>query len=110
MSDKFGGLTDSIAFCPRAGGAISNLYSVIVARQKLFPEYKTKGLRALPSQLVLFTSEHVSSMKLSWNISTRAATIPGPGLGPSGTCQISLVRMRVSGQINLFLERLDYCL
>jgi hypothetical protein len=41
------------------GGAISNLYAVIVSRQKLFPEYKTKGLKALP-QLVLFTSEHVS--------------------------------------------------
>jgi glutamate decarboxylase len=39
------------------GGAISNLYAVIVSRQKLFPEYKTKGLKALP-QLVLFTSEH----------------------------------------------------
>lgn len=42
------------------GGAISNLYAVIVARHKMFPEYKTKGLKALPQQLVLFTSEHVS--------------------------------------------------
>lgn len=41
------------------GGAISNLYSVIVARHKMFPEYKTKGLKALP-QLVIYTSEHVS--------------------------------------------------
>ncbi|XP_046915209.1 glutamate decarboxylase isoform X2 [Dermatophagoides farinae] len=40
------------------GGAISNLYAVIAARQKMFPEYKSKGLRALPQQLVLFTSEH----------------------------------------------------
>ncbi|KAH9398284.1 glutamate decarboxylase gad1 [Tyrophagus putrescentiae] len=39
------------------GGAISNLYAVIVARQRKFPECKTKGLKALP-QLVLFTSEH----------------------------------------------------
>ncbi|RWS09991.1 glutamate decarboxylase-like protein [Dinothrombium tinctorium] len=39
------------------GGAISNLYAVIVARHAMFPEYKTKGLKALP-QLVLFTSEH----------------------------------------------------
>ncbi|KAI1289556.1 Glutamate decarboxylase [Halotydeus destructor] len=39
------------------GGAISNLYAVLVARHKMFPEYKTKGLRGLP-QLVLFTSEH----------------------------------------------------
>lgn len=42
------------------GGAISNLYSLIVARHKMFPEYKSKGMRALPQQLVLFTSEHVS--------------------------------------------------
>lgn len=42
------------------GGAISNLYSIIVARHKMFPEYKTKGMRGLPQQLVLFTSEHVS--------------------------------------------------
>lgn len=40
------------------GGAISNLYSIIVARHAKFPEYKTKGLKALPKQLVLFTSEH----------------------------------------------------
>lgn len=40
------------------GGAISNLYSVIVARHSKFPEYKTKGMRGLPKQLVLFTSEH----------------------------------------------------
>lgn len=40
------------------GGAISNLYAVIVARHALFPEYKTLGLKALP-QLVLFTSAHV---------------------------------------------------
>lgn len=44
------------------GGAISNLYSIIVARHKMFPDCKTKGLRALPQQLVLFTSEHVSSL------------------------------------------------
>lgn len=43
------------------GGAISNLYSVIVARHRMFPAYKTKGLKCLPQQLVLFTSEHVSS-------------------------------------------------
>lgn len=40
------------------GGAISNLYSIIVARHSKFPEYKEKGLKAMPKQLVLFTSEH----------------------------------------------------
>ena len=42
------------------GGAISNMYAVIVARHKMFPEYKEKGLKSLP-QLVLYTSEHVSA-------------------------------------------------
>jgi len=39
------------------GGAISNMYAVIVARHKMFPTYKEKGLKELP-QLVLYTSEH----------------------------------------------------
>lgn len=42
-----------------AGGAISNMYSVMIARYKFFPEVKTKGMAAAP-RLVLFTSEHVS--------------------------------------------------
>uniref|UniRef100_A0A665VMJ8 Glutamate decarboxylase 1 n=3 Tax=Echeneis naucrates TaxID=173247 RepID=A0A665VMJ8_ECHNA len=39
------------------GGAISNLYSVMIARYKFFPEVKTKGMAAAP-RMVLFTSEH----------------------------------------------------
>ncbi|XP_029442995.1 glutamate decarboxylase 1-like [Rhinatrema bivittatum] len=39
------------------GGTISNLYSVLVARYKYFPDVKTKGMMALP-QIVLFVSEH----------------------------------------------------
>lgn len=42
------------------GGAISNMYSVMIARYKYFPEVKTKGMSAAP-RLVLFTSEHVGS-------------------------------------------------
>ncbi|KAI4575247.1 hypothetical protein MJG53_020449, partial [Ovis ammon polii x Ovis aries] len=41
------------------GGAISNMYSIMAARFKYFPEVKTKGMAAVP-KLVLFTSEHVS--------------------------------------------------
>ncbi|CAG2171332.1 unnamed protein product [Oppiella nova] len=55
MRDIIGFTNGDSILCP--GGAISNLYAVIVARHKLFPEYKTKGLKALP-QLVLFTSDH----------------------------------------------------
>uniref|UniRef100_A0A9J8B557 Glutamate decarboxylase 1 n=1 Tax=Cyprinus carpio carpio TaxID=630221 RepID=A0A9J8B557_CYPCA len=39
------------------GGAISNMYSVMVARYKHYPEVKIKGMTAAP-RLVLFTSEH----------------------------------------------------
>nr|KAF6353265.1 glutamate decarboxylase 1 [Pipistrellus kuhlii] len=39
------------------GGAISNMYSIMAARYKFFPEVKTKGMAAVPN-LVLFTSEH----------------------------------------------------
>ncbi|XP_076305225.1 glutamate decarboxylase-like [Tachypleus tridentatus] len=38
------------------GGAISNLYAMLVARHKMFPNYKQQGLKTLP-QLVMFTSE-----------------------------------------------------
>ncbi|XP_028991616.1 glutamate decarboxylase 1-like isoform X1 [Betta splendens] len=48
------------------GGAISNMYSVMIARYKFFPEVKTKGMAAAP-RLVLFTSElsHYSIKKAS---------------------------------------------
>ena len=43
-----------------AGGAISNLYAVAVARHTVLPDAKAKGLSAMP-RLVMFTSEHVRS-------------------------------------------------
>ena len=52
-----GGAGDSIL---APGGAVSNLYAVMIARHKMFPEFKQKGLKGLP-QLVLYTSEHVSN-------------------------------------------------
>ncbi|EAR98380.2 pyridoxal-dependent decarboxylase domain protein (macronuclear) [Tetrahymena thermophila SB210] len=41
-------------FCP--GGSQSNFYGILAARQHKYPEFKRKGLRALPD-LKLFTSE-----------------------------------------------------
>lgn len=38
---------------------MSLLYGIVAARYKIFPEVKTKGMRALP-ELILFTSEDVS--------------------------------------------------
>ncbi|XP_057383063.1 LOW QUALITY PROTEIN: glutamate decarboxylase 1-like, partial [Balaenoptera acutorostrata] len=43
------------------GGSISNLYGILVARYKQYPEIKTKGMTALPC-IVLFVSEQVRSL------------------------------------------------
>uniref|UniRef100_A0A672GBC9 Glutamate decarboxylase 2 n=1 Tax=Salarias fasciatus TaxID=181472 RepID=A0A672GBC9_SALFA len=39
------------------GGAISNMYAMLLARFKMFPEVKEKGMSSVP-RLVAFTSEH----------------------------------------------------
>lgn len=44
--------------CLPAGGAISNMYAMLLARYKMFPEVKEKGMSSVP-KLVAFTSEHV---------------------------------------------------
>lgn len=49
-----GGSGDGI-FSP--GGAISNMYAMLIARYKMFPEVKEKGMAAVP-RLIAFTSEH----------------------------------------------------
>lgn len=41
-----------------AGGSVSNMYAMNLARYKFCPEIKEKGLSGLP-RLVLFTSEEV---------------------------------------------------
>jgi glutamate decarboxylase len=38
------------------GGSIANLYAVLLARHKYWPDVKQKGLQSLPA-LVIFTSE-----------------------------------------------------
>ncbi len=45
------------AYC-LLGGAISNMYAMLLARYKMFPEVKEKGMSSVP-RLVAFTSEHV---------------------------------------------------
>ena len=44
------------------GGSISNMYALIIARHKIFPAHKEKGMMALTSQPVCYTSKHVSSI------------------------------------------------
>lgn len=55
MREVIGWNTGDSTFAP--GGTISNLYSVLVARFKKFPDVKPKGMSAIPGQLVVFTSE-----------------------------------------------------
>ncbi|XP_019345864.2 glutamate decarboxylase 1 isoform X1 [Alligator mississippiensis] len=61
------------------GGTISNLYSILVARYKYFPEVKTKGMAALP-QIVLFASEHSH-----YSIKKAAATL---GIGTNNVIAV----------------------
>ena len=47
------------------GGSISNMYGMVLARYKKFPEFKTKGLYVAKAPLVAFTSDeaHYSIVK-----------------------------------------------
>uniref|UniRef100_A0A669D4U8 Glutamate decarboxylase 2 n=1 Tax=Oreochromis niloticus TaxID=8128 RepID=A0A669D4U8_ORENI len=45
------------------GGAISNMYAMLLARFKMFPEVKEKGMSSVP-RLVAFTSEHVGILHI----------------------------------------------
>uniref|UniRef100_UPI00398ED79F glutamate decarboxylase 1-like n=1 Tax=Pristiophorus japonicus TaxID=55135 RepID=UPI00398ED79F len=69
------------------GGAMSNLYSILVARYKRFPEVKTQGVASLP-RLVLFTSQ------LSHYSITKAAGVLG-----FGTDNVILVKCGERGKI-----------
>ena len=42
------------------GGSISNMYALMIARHKLFPQHKKYGMRAIKGQLMMYTSQHVS--------------------------------------------------
>ncbi|KAF4788489.1 Glutamate decarboxylase 2 [Turdus rufiventris] len=47
----------TLKYAIKTGGAISNMYAMLIARFKMFPEVKEKGMAAIP-RLVAFTSEH----------------------------------------------------
>ena len=42
------------------GGSISNMYALIIARHKHFPEHKEKGMQAIKEHLICYTSKHVT--------------------------------------------------
>ena len=41
------------------GGSISNMYGLLSARHKYFPEFKVKGAAAYGGKIVIYTSEQV---------------------------------------------------
>lgn len=63
------------------GGAISNMYAMLIARFKMFPEVKEKGMAAVP-RLIAFTSEHVRvSVLPMFEVVFRKARVEGMILG-----------------------------
>ena len=44
------------------GGSISNMYAIIIARHKHFPQHKQSGMVGLGKTPVLYTSKHVRSL------------------------------------------------
>lgn len=40
------------------GGSVSNMYALMIARHKQFPEHKKHGMRAIKGQLIMYTSKH----------------------------------------------------
>ncbi|KAK2726130.1 glutamate decarboxylase-like [Artemia franciscana] len=72
MRDIIGYENGDSILCP--GGTISNMYALLAARYKMFPKIKSEGIRAIPEQLVLFTSEHSHYSIMS------AANVTGIGI------------------------------
>merc|ERR1712079_749515 len=40
------------------GGSISNMYALMIARHKMYPQHKKHGMRAIKGQLIMYTSKH----------------------------------------------------
>uniref|UniRef100_A0A3Q4GTP3 Glutamate decarboxylase 2 n=1 Tax=Neolamprologus brichardi TaxID=32507 RepID=A0A3Q4GTP3_NEOBR len=55
--DMVGLAADWLTSTANTNGAISNMYAMLLARFKMFPEVKEKGMSSVP-RLVAFTSEH----------------------------------------------------
>jgi len=62
------------------GGSISNMYALMIARHKLYPQHKKFGMRAIKGQLIMYTSQHHH-----YSIKGGAAAI---GLGTDNCVQV----------------------
>lgn len=40
------------------GGSINNMYALMIARHKMYPQHKAHGMRAIKGQLIMYTSKH----------------------------------------------------
>jgi len=62
------------------GGSISNMYALMIARHKLYPQHKKHGMRAIKGQLIMYTSRHHH-----YSISGGASAV---GLGTENCVQV----------------------
>ena len=53
-------LKSKIIYVINSGGSISNMYALMIARHKLYPQHKKHGMRSIKGQLIMYTSRHVS--------------------------------------------------
>ena len=88
-----------------AGGSISNMYALMIARHKIYPQHKKHGMRAIKGQLIMYTSKHVRRHFLSMCFSP----------GSSGKSHFAALLPRSSIQPEIrkkdsYLERQGCCI
>ena len=82
------------------GGSISNMYALMIARHKLFPQHKKYGMRAIKGQLMMYTSQHHH-----YSIKGGASAI---GLGLDNCVQVACDErsVKLPSSLSLFLSLL----
>uniref|UniRef100_A0A1B0DE52 Uncharacterized protein n=1 Tax=Phlebotomus papatasi TaxID=29031 RepID=A0A1B0DE52_PHLPP len=93
------------------GGSISNLYAFLAARHKMFPGYKEHGSRALPGDLVMFTSDQshysVKSCAAVCGLGTdNCVMVPSDEHGRMITTELErmILERKAKGQIPFFVS------
>lgn len=93
------------------GGSISNLYAFLAARHKMFPNYKEHGSRALPGDLVMFTSDQchysIKSCAAVCGLGTdNCVSVPSDEHGKIITSELErlIIERKNRGQIPFFVN------
>lgn len=93
------------------GGSISNLYAFLAARHRMFPDYKEHGSRALPGDLVMFTSDQshysVKSCASVGGLGTEnCVQVPSDETGHMITSELErlILERKARGQIPFFVN------